>query len=236
MIRANMRGFIITLAVICMASLQVESFISPQLNQIKKIEHISSLSDSIILSSSRQDNLLIAKATKEDVSSDNAEGFLDGFTINPPYAIAYVFFVAYAFLQNSAEGDSGMSTALIQQYIADPMNPGFNELFITVFNLLGLYAAPLACLLLPGAKGQKLPATPFVLGSMAGGYGLFGIYASTRKPNASIVSTSDLGWFTANVLENKIFNYLIVAAFTSAYITRKVRLVVMKSRCFCCFM
>ena len=165
MIRANMRGFIITLAVICMASLQVESFISPQLNQIKKIEHISSLSDSITLPSSRQgDNLLIAKATKEDVSSDNTEGFLDDFTINPPYAIAYVFFIAYAITQNSAEGDSGMSTALIQQYIADPMNPGFNELFITVFNLLGLYAAPLACLLLPGAKGQKLPVTPFVLG------------------------------------------------------------------------
>ena len=54
---------------------------------------------------------------------------------------------------------------------------------------------------------------------MTGGYGLLGIYASTRKPNASIVSKSDLGWFTANVLENKIFNYLIVAAFTSAYIT-----------------
>ena len=54
---------------------------------------------------------------------------------------------------------------------------------------------------------------------MAGGYGLLGIYASTRKPNASIVSKSELGWFTANVLENKIFNYLIVAAFTSAYIT-----------------
>ena len=54
---------------------------------------------------------------------------------------------------------------------------------------------------------------------MGGGYGLLGIYASTRKPNESIVSKSDLGWFTANVLENKIFNYLIVAAFTSAYIT-----------------
>ena len=117
MIRANMRGFIITLAVICMASLQVESFISPQMNQIKKIENISSLSDSIILSSSRRDNLLIAKATKEDVSSDNTEGFLDGFTINPPYAIAYVFFIAYAFIQNSAEGESGMSMQLIQQYI-----------------------------------------------------------------------------------------------------------------------
>ena len=159
-----MRGFIITLAIICMASLQVQSFTSPQLNQIKKIEHISSLSDRTIVSSSRRDKILIAKATKEDVSSDNTEGFLDGFSINPPYAIAYVFFIAYAIVQNSAEGDSGTSTALIQQYIADPLNPGFNELFITVFNLLGLYAAPLACLLLPGAKGQKLPATPFVLG------------------------------------------------------------------------
>jgi hypothetical protein len=33
------------------------------------------------------------------------------------------------------------------------------------------------------------------------------------------VSKSDLGWFTANVLENKIFNYVIVAACVSAIVT-----------------
>ncbi|KAL7540035.1 hypothetical protein ACHAXR_009807 [Thalassiosira sp. AJA248-18] len=108
---------------------------------------------------------------------------------------------------------------VLQQYIADPLNPGFNELFITVFNLLGLYVVPMACLLLPGAKGQKLPATPFILGSMFGGYGLLGPYAFTRTPNPTPVSKADLGWFTANVLENKLFNYFILLMFTSAYIT-----------------
>lgn len=46
-----------------------------------------------------------------------------------------------------------------------------------------------------------------------------GIYASTRSPDSRVVSKSDLGWFTANVLENKIFNYVIVAACVSAIVT-----------------
>ena len=169
-----------------------------------------------------RDKFLIAKATtngsNEPPSTTDATGFLSGIKINPPYALAYILFLSFAYIRNAAE-PAGTSMELIQQYIADPLNPGWNELFITVFNLLGLYAAPIACLLMPGAKNQKLPATPFVLGSMFGGYGALGIYASTRTPNPSPVSKGDLGWFTANVLENKIFNYLIVLMFTSAYIT-----------------
>ena len=108
---------------------------------------------------------------------------------------------------------------ILQQYIADPLNPGFNELFITIFNLLGLYAAPLACLLMPGARGQRLPAAPFLLGSMFGGYGVLGIYASTRSSDPTPIPKSELGWFTANILENKLFNYFILALVTSAYVT-----------------
>ena len=164
-----------------------------------------------------RDKLLIAKATTNG-SDEPPSGFLSGIKINPPYALAYILFLSFAYVQNAAEPE-GTSMELIQQYIADPLNPGWNELFITVFNLLGLYAAPIACLLMPGSKDQKLPATPFVLGSMFGGYGALGIYTSTRTPNPSAVSKADLGWFTANVLENKIFNYLIVLLFTSSYIT-----------------
>lgn len=46
-----------------------------------------------------------------------------------------------------------------------------------------------------------------------------GLYASTRSPDSRPVSKSELGWFTANVLENKIFNYVIVAACVSATVT-----------------
>ena len=46
-----------------------------------------------------------------------------------------------------------------------------------------------------------------------------GIYASSRTPDSRPVSKSDLGWFTSNILENKIFNYDVVAACVSAIIT-----------------
>jgi len=162
------------------------------------------------------DKLLIAKATNDGADGPSSDA--PGFKINPPYALAYILFLGYAYLRNSAEPE-GASMEIIQQYIADPSNPGFNELFVTVFNLLGLYAAPIACLLMPGAKGQKLPATPFLLGAMFGGYGVLGPYAITRTPNSSPVSKADLGWFTTNVLENKLFNYFIVLVCASTYVS-----------------
>jgi hypothetical protein len=55
--------------------------------------------------------------------------------------------------------------------------------------------------------------------NLISGYGALGIYASTRSPDFRPLSKSDLGWFTANVLENKIFNYVIVAACVSAIVT-----------------
>lgn len=162
------------------------------------------------------DKLIIAKATNDGV--DDPDSDTPGLKINPPYALAYIAFLGYAYFRNSAEPE-GASMEVLQQYFADPSNPGFNELFVTVFNLLGLYAAPIACLLMPGAKGQKLPATPFVLGAMFGGYGALGPYAITRTPNPSPVTKADLGWFTANVLENKLFNYFIVLVCASTFVT-----------------
>lgn len=139
-------------------------------------------------------------------------------SLNPPYALAYILFLAFAYVRQAGEAE-GASMEILQQYIANPLNPGFNELFITIFNLLGLYAAPLACLLMPGARSQRLPAAPFLFGSMFGGYGVLGIYASTRSSDPTRVPKSELGWFTANVLENKLFNYFILALVTSAYVT-----------------
>lgn len=169
---------------------------------------------------SQRDKLLIVKASNDgnDEQSSDVPGFLSGIKINLPYALAYATFIGFAYVRSAAEAD-GASMEMIQQFIADPLNPGFNELFLTVFNTLGLYFAPMACLLMPAAKGQKFPATPFILGSMFGGYGVLGIYASTRESDPSPVTKADLGWFTANVLENKLFNYFIAALFTSAYIT-----------------
>jgi hypothetical protein len=142
-----------------------------------------------------------------------------GMRINPPYAIAYVLFLSYAYLRSSSEPE-GASMEILQKFLANPRNPeGVNELFVTVFNLLGLYAAPIACLLVPGARRQRLPATPFVLGSMFGGYGALGIYAIVRTPDPIALYKSDLGWFASNVLENRIFNVLVLLACISAFVT-----------------
>ncbi|KAL7507947.1 hypothetical protein ACHAXN_005042 [Cyclotella atomus] len=156
----------------------------------------------------------ITAATKNGQTDDDQEGL----SINPPYAVAFISFLSFAFYRSFTEAD-GASTKILEGFFADPLNPGCNELFVTIFNLLGLYFVPLACLLMPGAKGQKLPATPFVLASMLGGYGFLGPYMITRKPSMEIVNKSDLGWITANVLENKIINWGLAAIVASAYVS-----------------
>lgn len=160
------------------------------------------------------------KNTSDEPSSGataKASSFWDEPTINPIYAAAYLSFIGYAFVRTMTEPE-GASMEILEKFLADPINPGCNELFVAIFNLLGLFFVPAACLLMPGAKDQKLPATPFILGSCLGGFGLLGPYAITRTPVTS-VSQSDLGWFTSNVLENKLFNFAILAMTISAYVT-----------------
>ena len=164
-------------------------------------------------------DVVISLAKNNDLQESEAQpGFLADVSINPPYAIAFVTFLAFAFYRSFTEPD-GASTQVLEGFFADPLNPGCNELFVTIFNLLGLYFIPVACLLMPGAKGQKFPATPFVLGSMLGGYGFLGPYMITRKPSFEAVNKNDLGWFTANVLENKVVNWILAAVIASAYVS-----------------
>lgn len=171
------------------------------------------------LTQNQNRHVAISLAKNSDLQeSDVQSGFLTDVSINPPYAIAFVTFLAFAFYRSFNELD-GASTQILEGFFADPLNPGCNELFVTIFNLLGLYFVPLACLLMPGAKGQKFPATPFVLASMLGGYGFLGPYMITRTSSFETVNKSDLGWFTANVLENKTVNWILAAVIASAYIS-----------------
>lgn len=111
-------------------------------------------------------------------SADDEDGFFGGIQINFPYAIAYIGFLAFAFYMTTLEAP-GASQAVLEKFLADPVNPGVNELFASVFNLLGLAAIPIACLSMPGAKGQKPPLVPFLLGGVFAGYGSIG----TKKCN-----------------------------------------------------
>lgn len=53
---------------------------------------------------------------------------------------------------------------------------------------------------------------------MLGGYGFLGPYCITRTPYTTS-NKSDLGWVTSNILENKLFNWGVVALVASAYVT-----------------
>ena len=139
-------------------------------------------------------------------STENEDGFFSNLTINPSYAAFYLLFFSVATYMTNTEA-SGASQALIEKFIADPLHPGFgSSLFESVWNAIGLVGLPLACVIMPGAKGQKLNPTPFLFASSLAGYGSLGIFMSTRTPVPS-VDKEDLGWFTKNVLENKIFNW-----------------------------
>jgi len=149
--------------------------------------------------------------------TDESDGFFSNITINPIYAIPYLLFIAVGTYMTNAE-PTGASNELIQKFIADPLHPNLgSSLFETVFNCLGLVGFPLACLIMPGAKFQKFNPTPFLIGSAAAGYGSLGLMMTTRTP-VPTVEIEDLGWFTKNVLENKIFNWLLFAALLNTYI------------------
>lgn len=153
---------------------------------------------------------------KNDIESNN--GFFKDITINTLYAVPYLIFFSVATYMTVNEGSSGASQDIINAFIADPLHPNTgSSLFEVVFNTLGLVGLPMACLLMPAANDQKFSATPFLFGSSLAGYGSLGLYMMTRKPREE-VSVEDLGWFTKNVLENKTFNWLLVAALLNIYL------------------
>lgn len=171
--------------------------------------------------------LFQARTTKNNYGSDNDDndkpiknsilggGFLKA--LNPTYTIAYLIFLSVATYMTTTE-TPGASQAMIEKFIADPLHPNLgSSLFEVVFNTLGLVGLPLACLIMPGAKGQSLNPTPFLFGSAAAGYGSLGLFMMTKKPVTS-VSNDDLGWFTRNVLENKLFNWALVLALANIYV------------------
>mmetsp|Transcript_903 Transcript_903/g.2595 ORF Transcript_903/g.2595 Transcript_903/m.2595 type:complete len:307 (-) Transcript_903:346-1266(-) len=152
-------------------------------------------------------------------ASDGGEEADGGWRFNPPFALAWVGFLAFAYARTVGEAP-GASQEVLNQFLMDPIHPGVNEIFAVVFNLLGLAPVVLASLIMPSARGQKLPATPFLALSAAAGYTAVGPYMAFRQPAVDVAVKSDLGWFTANVLENKAFNWLVAgSAFSTLFVT-----------------
>lgn len=154
------------------------------------------------------------------VLNDDGDG--DGaLTINPIYAGMWAALLGFAIFLAPGEFNGQVDTDMINQIIANPTNPGLNEIFMVIFNFFVVAPITLACLLMPGAKGQKFPATPFVAGSAFVGFFALGPYLTTRQQKTD-VTKEDLGWFTSTVLENKLANYAALAIAVSIPFTTGV--------------
>lgn len=103
------------------------------------------------------------------------------WSIDPLYAALYIGFIAFATLGPGELGDP-KDTALIQNYIDNPQDPGFSEGFQLIFNYLGIMPIIISCLAVPQANNKRgLPPLPFLVASFAMGYGGMGKYSNIRN-------------------------------------------------------
>lgn len=111
-------------------------------------------------------------ALQQSSNSDTA-GFFDGFELNVPYAALWAGLLAFAL--NAPGGLSNPeSTELLNQIIANPLNPGCSVIFTWIFALFTFIPVSLAALIMPSAQDQKLPASPALFGCSMLGYFVLG--------------------------------------------------------------
>lgn len=131
---------------------------------------------------------------------------------NPLYGGLLVGFLTYGLAFSPGELFSDFDNSIISAYAANPASPeGINELFLIIFNGLGIMPIVLSQLIFPQGRQKGLYAAPFCLASLAMGYGGVGWYLSLRAPPVDAKSQGETGWVTKNVLENKIVNWGLVA-------------------------
>lgn len=163
--------------------------------------------------------------------------------IDPFFASLWAVLLGFAVLAPGEIG-SPQDNALIEAYIANPTDPvGFNPLFLALFNLLGFIPIIGASIAVPQGSRKGLPSAPFFGLSAAAGYfaagklikshwnvfiytsfltlashyTCIGIYLTFRAPPRKQVKVSELSWITRNVIENKVFNWLLVGAVISIF-------------------
>lgn len=110
---------------------------------------------------------------KSNIKNDDISASQDynNISISFPYAAAWIGFIAFALFGTASESLGGeASKELIDKFIQNPLNPGINHIFNYIFNLFAWIPFSLSALIMPGAKKQLLPATPFLLGSTMIGY------------------------------------------------------------------
>lgn len=120
--------------------------------------------------------------------------------VNPVASTAWLALVIFAFA--FAPGDLN-DNSLIEAVIADPVHPGINEAYYTLFNVFAPLPIILASLVLPQGSRRGLPAGPFVVASAFLGYFTLGLYLSLRPSPRT--TADEISWVT-RLLENKILS------------------------------
>jgi len=136
------------------------------------------------------------------------------FAVNVPFLAAWIGLVGWAFTAAPGEVGSAADTEILNNIIANPTDPGINELYYTAFNFFATIPVILAALVLPqGSKKSLLPAGPFLALSTFFGYFALGPYMSFRPAPVQDIQdkSGEISWFTKNVVENRFFNIFILA-------------------------
>lgn len=104
------------------------------------------------------------------------------------FGLIWLVFVGYAFgLAPPPQPDT--ATLIINLSTGNWQD--INPLIIALFNLMGIWPAIYACVLLPDGRGQNVSAFPFVIVSFA--VGAFAIlpYLALRQPNPNFIGEKD---------------------------------------------
>lgn len=131
------------------------------------------------VSRSPQRRAMIAKATKSE-----AEPLI---VVEDPARTAGVIGLWAGLIGYAALGAPGhdavhqaLDSELLSKLVANPTDPTVPALFVAVFNFMGIWPAIFATLLWPG-RDQKLPAAPFLVGSVAFGMFAAAPYVALRR-------------------------------------------------------
>jgi len=121
--------------------------------------------------------------------------------------VGWAFLLAPGALGSSADND--MIQLLVSQPVPRP--EGVNELWFGVWNCFAVVPTVIAALEAPVGRGQRLPATPFLWGSVAFGFFALGPYFATRTVRDEPAAPGDLGFASRNIFENKAFAAALAA-------------------------
>jgi hypothetical protein len=126
--------------------------------------------------------------------------------------------VAWSFTAAPGPFPDPIGPELVGKLAAQPVpRPSdINELFYAVFNSFSVIAGSIAALALPTAgrlrslwevpAGQRVPALPFLWGSVIIGYFSLGPYFALRSARPGPVDANEeVGWLTRNIFEQRLY-------------------------------